>query len=67
RPMDTQAWAGAWAVSVQVKPFVRWIWLGAILVALGALLAALDKRYRKLRQRRESPVVISPEAGDATV
>ena len=40
---------GAWAMTIYVKPFVRWIWLGAVLMALGATLAALDKRYRRLR------------------
>lgn len=43
---------GAWAVRLQVKPFVRWIWLGGLLTALGGALAALDPRYRaRLRQR----------------
>ncbi len=37
----------AWAVRIHVKPFVRWIWLGALLIAIGALLAVLDKRYRR--------------------
>ena len=37
---------GAWSVRLQVKPFVRWIWAGAALMALGALLAAADRRYR---------------------
>ena len=36
----------AWSVRLQVKPFVRWIWAGAALMALGALLAASDRRYR---------------------
>ncbi len=40
---------GAWAVRIQVKPFVRWIWLGAIFMAVGGLLAAADKRYRRQR------------------
>ncbi|WP_437884290.1 heme lyase CcmF/NrfE family subunit [Pseudomonas sp. LRF_L74] len=37
---------GAWAVRVHIKPFVRWIWLGGLMMGLGGLLAALDKRYR---------------------
>ena len=37
---------GVWAVRVQIKPFVRWIWMGALLMALGGLLAASDRRYR---------------------
>ncbi|MFC0819643.1 heme lyase CcmF/NrfE family subunit [Moraxella marmotae] len=35
-----------WAVRVYVKPMVRWIWLGAILMAIGAAVAITDKRYR---------------------
>ncbi|MNF58265.1 Cytochrome c-type biogenesis protein CcmF [compost metagenome] len=37
---------GAWAVRLHVKPFVRWIWLGGLLMGLGGFLAALDRRYR---------------------
>jgi cytochrome c-type biogenesis protein CcmF len=37
----------AWAIRVYVKPFVRWIWLGGLLIAAGGLLAVLDKRYRR--------------------
>ena len=36
----------AWVVRVQVKPFVDWIWGGCVLMALGGLLAVLDRRYR---------------------
>ncbi|MBD9656049.1 MULTISPECIES: heme lyase CcmF/NrfE family subunit [unclassified Pseudomonas] len=37
---------GAWAVRVHIKPFVRWIWLGALMMGFGGFLAAADKRYR---------------------
>jgi cytochrome c-type biogenesis protein CcmF len=39
----------AWAVRVHVKPFVRWIWLGALLMALGGITAAFDRRFRTRR------------------
>lgn len=39
--------AGAWSMTIYVKPFVRWIWMGATFMALGGLLSALDKRYRR--------------------
>ena len=39
----------AWAVSLQVKPFVRCIWLGGLMIALGGLIAGLDRRYRRKR------------------
>ena len=43
---------GAWAVRVHVKPFVRWIWLGALLMSLGGVCCVSDKRYRvKARTR----------------
>ncbi len=38
----------AWAMRVHLKPFVRWIWLGALMMAFGAVLAVADKRYRKV-------------------
>jgi cytochrome c-type biogenesis protein CcmF len=41
-PLD----GGAWALRLYHKPFIRWIWLGALLMAAGGLLAALDRRYR---------------------
>ena len=37
---------GAWSVRVYVKPFVRWIWLGALLMMLGGFVAAFDRRFR---------------------
>jgi cytochrome c-type biogenesis protein CcmF len=37
---------GAWAVRLHYKPFVRWMWLGAIFMGLGGTLAVCDKRYR---------------------
>lgn len=37
---------GAWGLRIYVKPFVVWIWLGAGIMAFGALLSISDKRYR---------------------
>jgi len=37
---------GYWLVKVQHKPFVDWIWGGCLIMALGGLLAASDRRYR---------------------
>jgi len=41
--------AEAWSVRLHHKPLVRWIWGGALLMALGGLLAAGDRRYRLMR------------------
>ncbi|MGE4657904.1 MAG: heme lyase CcmF/NrfE family subunit [Gammaproteobacteria bacterium] len=40
---------GAWSLRVQFKPLVRFLWVGAIIMALGGLLAASDRRYRHAR------------------
>ena len=42
---------GAWAVRLYHKPFIRWIWLGGILMAFGGLLAASDRRYFRLARK----------------
>jgi len=41
----------AWIVRVHVKPFVTWIWIGCVLMALGGLVAVGDRRYRAAAQR----------------
>ena len=42
----------SWSMTIYVKPFVRWIWLGAIFMAFGGILAATDRRYRRLRRKQ---------------
>ena len=44
----------AWSVRVQYRPLVRFIWLGALIMAFGGLLAASDRRYRA-RARAAEP------------
>ncbi len=48
-PLD----GGAWSVRLFHKPFVVWIWIGAVLMALGGLLAITDRRYRTSRKKAE--------------
>ena len=43
--------AGGWALRVYHKPFQAWIWLGPLLMALGGILAASDRRYRTSAKR----------------
>jgi cytochrome c-type biogenesis protein CcmF len=46
---------GSWSARVQVKPLVRFIWLGALVMAFGGLLAATDRsRRRAPREAREA-------------
>jgi len=37
----------AWSVRIYYRPFIRWIWAGGFLAAIGGLLALSDKRYRR--------------------
>jgi len=37
---------GAWSMRIQYKPLVRYIWLGALVMAFGGFIAATDRRYR---------------------
>ena len=46
----------SWAIRIYYKPFVRWIWAGAILMALGGIIAISDKRYR-FRNKMQHQVV----------
>nr|WP_314401939.1 heme lyase CcmF/NrfE family subunit [uncultured Aggregatibacter sp.] len=36
----------AWALRLYYKPFIRWIWLGGLFMALGGVLCMFDRRYR---------------------
>lgn len=51
---------GAWAIRLYYKPFIRWIWIGGVLMALGGLLSMFDRRYRLGRlakQNRKQEVI----------
>jgi len=37
----------AWAVRIYHKPFIRFIWIGALFMMTGGFLAAWDRRYRR--------------------
>ena len=53
---------GAWAVRVHIKPFVRWIWLGALLMMLGGFVTAADKRFRRVGTERVPARTPEPSA-----
>jgi cytochrome c-type biogenesis protein CcmF len=46
-----QRQGGGWDLRVYHKPFQVWIWLGPLMMALGGVLAAIDRRYRTSAQR----------------
>ena len=47
---------GAWSLRVQIKPLIRFIWLGALIMAFGGLLAIMDPRYR-VKRTQEKDVI----------
>jgi cytochrome c-type biogenesis protein CcmF len=51
----------AWSVRLQYKPMIRFIWLGALIMALGGLIAASDRRYRLQATVREDVAALDAE------
>jgi cytochrome c-type biogenesis protein CcmF len=54
--------ADAWSMRIQYKPLVRYIWLGAIIMAFGGLLAATDRRYRVKVPAQAAETSVPPNA-----
>jgi cytochrome c-type biogenesis protein CcmF len=50
-PMD----GAAWSVRVYYKPFIRWIWLGGLLMMAGGLCSVSDRRYRLASLKSPEP------------
>jgi cytochrome c-type biogenesis protein CcmF len=44
--LGDQLGSGSWSVRIQYKPLIRFIWFGALVMALGGLIAVSDRRYR---------------------
>jgi cytochrome c-type biogenesis protein CcmF len=58
---------GAWIVRAYYKPFVNWIFLGCVLMALGGMLSVSDRRYRlaiKKRKKRSHKMATEPVVSD---
>jgi cytochrome c-type biogenesis protein CcmF len=47
---------GSWSMRLQYKPMVRFIWLGALVMALGGFVAITDRRYRTRRETADAKV-----------
>ncbi len=43
--------SNAWAMRIYYKPFVLWLWLGVLFMAIGGILAAADPRYRRMAKQ----------------
>jgi cytochrome c-type biogenesis protein CcmF len=51
----------AWSVRMQYKPMIRFIWLGAFVMALGGFIAIRDRRYRVTATATEKAPKMSAE------
>lgn len=58
-PLDEQ---GAWTVRLFHKPFINWLWFGALFMVVGGFMAASDKRYRIALRRSEVPQGLAAQA-----
>ncbi|MCG6872233.1 MAG: heme lyase CcmF/NrfE family subunit [Gammaproteobacteria bacterium] len=54
---------GSWSLRLYYKPFVRWIWLGALFMAFGGILSACDRRYRRVASRVRQGAQTTAAAG----
>ncbi|HNF89621.1 MAG TPA: heme lyase CcmF/NrfE family subunit [Thiobacillaceae bacterium] len=52
-PLDDEA--KSWAVRVFHKPFINWLWIGALFLVAGGFLAASDRRYRIAVKKLAAP------------
>jgi cytochrome c-type biogenesis protein CcmF len=53
--------AGAWSLRLQVRPLMSFVWLGSFFMAVGGLLATLDRRYRRRREVAQAQPASSPD------
>jgi cytochrome c-type biogenesis protein CcmF len=49
---------GRWSLRLQYKPLIRYVWLGAILIAFGGAIAAFDRRYRVTAKARAGAAIV---------
>ena len=54
---------GAWSMRIQYKPLIRLIWLGALVMAIGGVVAASDRRYRQRVPQGAPATTPTPEGG----
>jgi cytochrome c-type biogenesis protein CcmF len=48
---------GAWAVRIYIKPFVAWLWAGAVVMAIGGIFSISDKRYRMTKVKKVTKAI----------
>jgi len=63
--MGEDVGANAWSLRLQYRPLIRFVWIGALIMAIGGLITLRDRRYRPeqlLQARTESDSQIAAPA-----
>ncbi|TMJ57905.1 MAG: heme lyase CcmF/NrfE family subunit [Alphaproteobacteria bacterium] len=55
---------GGWVLRAYYNPLVPWIWFGAMLAALGGLIALIDRRLRTRSAAARAPAAVGARPGD---
>jgi cytochrome c-type biogenesis protein CcmF len=56
--------AGAWSLRLQYRPLIRFVWFGALIMALGGFTTLLDRRYRQPVPATSVSPAIAPAGGE---
>ena len=57
--------AGKWSMRIQDKPLIRYVWFGALIMAIGGIVAVSDRRYRARRRATEDVGAAGAATGSA--
>jgi cytochrome c-type biogenesis protein CcmF len=55
--------AGAWSLRFQYRPLIRLVWIGALIMAIGGVVAVVGRRERVARAGREVTTATTATAG----
>ncbi len=48
---------GGWAVRIYIKPMIRWMWFGALMMMAGAIIALFSKRTKRQESKQVDQVM----------
>ncbi len=57
-PLDDDSWI----IHLHYKPFISWIWAGCLLMGIGGISAAADRRYRRKAAAQQRKSSLAPHA-----
>jgi cytochrome c-type biogenesis protein CcmF len=63
--MGEDVGAGAWSLRLQYRPLIRFIWLGALVMALGGVIAMRDRRFRVTETAADADAALAARRAEA--